>query len=235
MVSSESEELRLRDALARFRADRGTVQAGRWRTALVLALYAGDLARARRIANEAAGDISPTQVLDDVVAPAMRDIGALWERNEITIADEHLATSLAGQLLADVSTRLVVAPAASRETILLATPEPEQHTIGLTMAHHVLRGAGFVTIDLGAGVPAPALAAAVERHRPGVIGLSSTMPFTDALSVAATVALDAAPTAQLFVGGRGAETFPADIPARRIDRMASLLDVVNGMVGDASA
>lgn len=75
----------------------------RWHTDLTRAFYAGDLDRARRIVREAGSDMPVVSMLDDVLAPAMHSIGALWQRDEITIADEHLATAICHRLLAETA------------------------------------------------------------------------------------------------------------------------------------
>ena len=91
---------RMRLGLKKLRADLDQVdRLQRWRTALAFALYGGELEQGLRIVREAISDIPAATVLDDVLAPAMHRIGALWERREITIADEHLATATAYRLL----------------------------------------------------------------------------------------------------------------------------------------
>ena len=212
---SAADEPRLLSALAARRSE--LTQQDRWRTALVLALYAGDLDRASQVVQSAARNIPPVTVLDDVLAPAMHDIGALWEHDEITIADEHLATFVLHRLLADLYPAFHVAPPASRDTVLLATPEPERHTAGLLMAHDVLRGAGYETACLGGGVPEPALVAALERHRPALVGLSATMPFASELEQTVESVFRVLPGARVLIGGAAAHAL-APKPASTTSR-----------------
>ena len=220
----DSDERRLRGALAEVRGERTTTN--RWRTALTMSFYAGDLELALKILREASGDVAPVAVLDDIVAPAMHDIGALWEHDEITVADEHLATAMCHRLLAAIAPALEMAPAKSRETILLATPTSERHTMGLLMANDVLYGAGYNTVLLGAGVPEAALGAALMRHRPRIVALSSTMPDPGELAAAANVVRHLGPQAQLITGGRCGRVGPFGVPTRYVDRLSGLLTAV---------
>lgn len=114
-------ERRLRAALAEHRG-RDDSQIQRWRTALTLAFYGGDFGRADRTLRAAATDVTPVVALDQVLAPALHDIGLLWERNAITTADEHLATGIAHRLVAAVAMLLERSPAPGRASVLLATP-----------------------------------------------------------------------------------------------------------------
>lgn len=118
---------------------------------------------------------SATVVLARLVQPAMEHIGVRWERSELTVADEHLATTIAHEVLAILYERLLVAPGSSRGRVLLAGVESDRHVLGLRMVADVLEGAGYEVVYLGADVPTEALLAAVERHRPAVVGLSATL------------------------------------------------------------
>jgi methanogenic corrinoid protein MtbC1 len=195
-----------------------------------MAFYAGDIEFALTIVRAAGDAIAAVAVLDDVLAPAMHDIGALWERNEITVADEHLATAMGQRLLTAIAPALIVAPASSRETILLATPASERHTMGLLMANDVLYGAGYDTVLLGAGVPDVALGAALERHRPSVVGLSATMSATGDFAAAAKMVYETLPDAHLMTGGRSGSALTAGFPTHYVDRLDGLLGAVEAML-----
>jgi methanogenic corrinoid protein MtbC1 len=229
MDVKEIDELRVRDALTALHG--GSSPTDLWRTALTMSFYAGDLELALGVLREASADIAPVAVLDDILAPSMHDIGALWERNEITVADEHLATAMAHQLLAAVAPGLVLAPARSRETILLATPATEGHTMGLLMANDVLYGAGYRTVLLGAGVPDVALGSALLRHRPRIVAVSSTMDAPDEFAAVARVVGEALPEAQMIIGGKSGRAAPSVVPTHNVDRLDGLLAVVESILG----
>jgi RNA polymerase sigma-70 factor (ECF subfamily) len=205
--------------------------AERSRTALAGALRNGDLDRARHVVREASEEMPVVTMLDDVLAPAMHNIGALWQAAEITVADEHLATTICHRLIAEIFATLQTAPVKSRETVLLVTPEPERHELGLLMATAVLYGAGYDTLLLGSGVPAPALNAALLRHRPAVVALSSSMPRPVSLLAAANLVRATIPAAQLITGGATARQLPVNIGAHYVARLDGLLDTVDAILG----
>jgi RNA polymerase sigma-70 factor (ECF subfamily) len=203
----------------------------RLRAGLVRAFLAGELDDARCTTREAVTEMRAVTMLDDVLAPAMHNIGGLWRSNRISVADEHLATSMCNRLLAEISPELQTAPANSRETVLLVSPERELHTIGLQMANDVLSGAGYRTLLLGGGVPAAALSAALERHQPAVVALSSTVARPASLAATANLIHETLPTAKLITGGATARGLPQRVNVHRVERLDGLLDAVDAALG----
>jgi cobalamin-dependent methionine synthase I len=125
---------------------------------------------------------------------------------------------------------LQTAPAKSRETVLLVTPAPERHELGLRMAAAVLYSAGYDTLLLGSGVPEAALTAALLRHRPAVVALSSSMPRPASLAATATLIHGTLPAAQLITGGATARQLPPSISGRYVRRLDGLLDAVDAIL-----
>jgi len=141
------------------------------------ALLAGDEIEAEIAIREAMdAKLSTAQIDDEIIAPALWLVGELWERGEITVADEHLATEISIRVLALQREAKRVAGARSAHLVMLAAPSGELHVVALLMAANLLREAGYQVMMLGADVPADALSAAARRHEPEVICLSSTMP-----------------------------------------------------------
>jgi RNA polymerase sigma factor (sigma-70 family) len=202
--------------------------------ALTRALYEGDAEQTAQIVFEATHHMPVTSMLDDVLAPALHSIGALWRNREITIADEHLATAICYRLLAQVSNKLTVAPAKTRPKILLVSPAAERHTLGLLMAHNVLYGAGYDALLIGGGIPKPDLKAALRRHAPTLVALSATMPDENAFQETARTIHETLPEARILTGGDAAGELPAHIPAHFVERMDGLLETVEGCLAPAS-
>ncbi len=152
-----------------------------------------------------AAGVEPVTVLAQLVQPAMEHVGDKWECAELTVADEHLATTIAHQVLSTVYERLLVAPIDSRGRVLLATAEADHHALGLRMVADVLEGAGYQVIHLGADVPTAALLDAVARHRPSVVGLSATLSTSvPAVDYLVAELAERAPDVHVIVGGDAA-------------------------------
>lgn len=144
-----------------------------------------------------------------VVVPAMHEIGALWEKGAITVADEHAATELTHQVLAALRspTRFDFAGGttvdAGRGLVLLATVEGERHALGLRMAADLFEEAGYRVVYLGADVPTDALLQSVSSFSPDLLALSVTMPeLASVLEEASLGVLGRHPDLNLLVGGQ---------------------------------
>ena len=146
-----------------------------------------------------------------VITPALYEIGRLWEKGALTVADEHLATALTHRVLASLRPPVRgEVSAGEQETprerrALLAAVEGEQHALGLRMAADVLEDAGLHTIYLGADVPTDALLQAIASLSPDLVALSATMPeLAPRLEEVAVIVREAHPRIGLLVGGQAA-------------------------------
>jgi methanogenic corrinoid protein MtbC1 len=156
----------------------------------------------------------------EVIAPAMRTIGELWARDEITVADEHLATAITYRALNVMGGE---PPEPTRQRIMLAALEGERHVVGLQMVADALAAAGFEVMALGADGPLDALLAAIARYAPAVLGLSVTMPAGPRLDDALARIRAVDPALAILVGGAAGEVAP---PARNVADAAPAVGAV---------
>ena len=137
----------------------------------------GDEVAAELVIREALeARLSAAEIDDEIIAPALWFVGELWERGEISVADEHIATEISIRVLALEREAQRVASARGGLRVMLAAPEGEQHVVALKMTGSLLRDAGYEVVMVGADVPADALAVSARRHEPDVVCLTATMP-----------------------------------------------------------
>jgi methanogenic corrinoid protein MtbC1 len=72
------------------------------------------------LANQTVADaldagVSPAAVHSKILAPAMRQIGELWERGQISVGDEHVATAITQQVMVRILDRTRTSAFHSRE------------------------------------------------------------------------------------------------------------------------
>lgn len=189
------------------------------------ALCSADADGAARIVEQALNDgLEPAAVHALVIMPAMERIGELWESNELSIADEHLATAISQQVLVRLFAALSTARPRSRERVLLAAVEGQQHVLGLRMIADVLEGAGFDVLYLGADTPVEALRIFAADHQPAVTGLGFGIALNvDLLAESVFAIHEAAPESRLMFGGRAA---PPDLSAVGYPWVRDSLDVI---------
>jgi MerR family transcriptional regulator, light-induced transcriptional regulator len=113
-------------------------------------------------------------IADKFLCPAMRRIGELWHQGQLTIAQEHVATRTALIALQGLKAALSILPE-KRLTALCCSTEEDFHDLPVQLAALTLEAAGLEVINLGTSTPFFALAEAVERFRPCLICVASTL------------------------------------------------------------
>lgn len=173
--------------------------------AFTAAVVAGDARGAERVVAEAiAAGMGQAAIDDLVIAPAMREVGALWARGEMSIGEEHLATGISFRVLALQREAFRVAADRASRLVMLGAVQEEHHVLGLEMAGDLLARAGYDVRLLGADVPVASLCELAARHHPAVFGLTVTMPGAARLLPAAIEEIRrGAPDVGVLVGGSG--------------------------------
>lgn len=146
---------------------------------------------------------SAASIFEEIFAPAMRAIGDRWHEGTLSVSQEHLASeslTRATRNLLDL-----VQPSSAPRVALLACWDEEQHVLPLYGIAFRLAQWGYRCLVLGARTPPDALAMAVDRLGPDMVGLSLTLPPPlPLLAQQARAYAAACDGARLVVGGLGA-------------------------------
>ena len=172
-----------------------------------------------------------------ILQPVMYEIGVLWERGEISVAVEHLASAIVGRVMATLNPRRYEAPFLKGKMIITASPN-EFHEIGAWMLSDVLEQNGWEVRYLGANMPAADLIDLVTAYQPDVLAISVTMPFNvDKVRDLITKFRDNPDTASLkvIVGGHVFNDIPRLWQLVGADGFASNLDEAVRIIGEWSA
>lgn len=140
------------------------------------ALLKGD----RKAAQETAGTVMRNQgalvdVEISVIQPAMYEIGSLWQRSRITVAQEHMATAITQNVMARLFAEAEFAEPLNRKAVFACVPG-NHHSLGLRMVSDAFEVAGWTVQFLGADVPGQDLITQVDHWRPELVGLSISLP-----------------------------------------------------------
>ena len=157
------------------------------REQFLAAQLAGDRRRALTLVNDltAAGAHTATDVRKHVIRAAQHEIGRLWQKNSISIAQEHMATAISQLALAELFRHERPSSPNGRK-VVVACVEGELHDFPARLVADELDVAGFDVRFLGANVPVDALLSFIAREDPDLLVLSATMAF-HAESVRTTV------------------------------------------------
>ena len=122
---------------------------------------------------------SPQAVIDEMIIPALDEVGDLYERRVYFLP--HLIYSAeAAHAAFERLERYITADAASnnKKKVVIATVRGDIHDIGKNLVAMLLKNHGFEVIDLGKDVPAESIISAARRHKADIIGLSALITTT---------------------------------------------------------
>jgi len=140
------------------------------------ALERGDAESAEgAIATAIEDGISPTTLHAEVIGPALRRLDVLSEAGEIDTEREHRANTIVRRVLATLYRYMTGGTEQTRQRVLIAGIEGDEHTLGLQMVHDQLAAAGFRTI-FDADLSAERLLAMVANQAPELIVVGASGP-----------------------------------------------------------
>jgi excisionase family DNA binding protein len=151
-----------------------------------------------------AAGATPAAVHLELLGPVLADLGDQWATGNLTIADEHRATTVAHRVVGRLGPQFV-RPGRRRGTVLVGAVADEYHSLPGAMLADLLRDAGFAAVDLGANTP-PHTFVEESLATPQLVAVGLGAFLAERLpSVAATVAAlrDADIAVPILVGGRG--------------------------------
>jgi methanogenic corrinoid protein MtbC1 len=146
------------------------------RAAYLEALLLADARSAQGVIDAAlAAGLAVDAAYLEVLAPAMYEIGVLWERARITVAGEHLATAITQGVLAALAARLPRRTAhAERPVAVLGCGPGDSHGLGTRMVGDFLQAAGWRVFDLGPAIPASAFVSVAAERGAHLVAVSSS-------------------------------------------------------------
>ncbi len=171
-----------------------------------------------------------------VIGGAQLEIGRLWQLNQVSVAQEHMASAISQLALAQLFQNATPAKPIEKRAII-ACVDGEQHELPARFVADELELAGFDVSFLGASVPSDTLIDFVRETKPALIGLSVTMSFHLPSARRAIVALRAVTPVPIMVGGHALGWSPdvlADIGVTVITQADELVPTALRLVGAAA-
>lgn len=131
---------------------------------------------------------------------ALYRIGKLWDHNEISIPEEHMATQIVEALINKFAPS---SPVSSKNKAVVTCIDKEFHEIGAKMVAHIFEVNGWKTYYLGASVPLKELLKFVKQSDPEIIALSWSLYLNLARFLEVVDNLTKLfPTIKILVGGQ---------------------------------
>jgi methanogenic corrinoid protein MtbC1 len=167
------------------------------------ALLAGDRRTCRAIFEAWLDREVELRVLyEGLVQRSLYDVGDRWERGQVSVATEHLATAITESMLNLVYPRLFSRPPTGGSAVVSALAD-EHHQIGAKIVADMFELHGWRGYFLGANTPLPDLLGLIRARRPDAVALSLTVYLhLDRLLEAVTAIRAEFPALTVLVGGQ---------------------------------
>ena len=124
---------------------------------------------------------APDRVLNDALVEGMRIVGIDFRDGILFVPEVLMAANAMKAGMAILRPLLAETGAESVGKVVIGTVKGDIHDIGKNLVGMMLEGAGFEVIDLGINNPVEDYLAALEEHKPDILGMSAllttTMPY----------------------------------------------------------
>lgn len=174
----------------------------------------GDIEGAKKLYENYRTNSGTSSFFEKILTPTMYHVGDLWAKNKISIADEHVCSNVATTLVKIIFGRNTTQP--KKKTVLICTPEGEQHCLGANILESYLSCNGFKIYNLSPSEPHESIVKFVESTKPDAVFVSVTL--SDNIKPAQRLIrkIKTRSTVPIFVGGQAVKYDGADFDARVI-------------------
>jgi methanogenic corrinoid protein MtbC1 len=122
--------------------------------------------------------ISPGEILEEALIPAMSRVGQKFSRNEIFVPQMLMAAKAMSNSMIHLKPYYLSGETKRRGTFIIGTVTGDLHDIGKNLVAMMIEGAGWEIIDLGVDVSADKFMHAADSHPGAVLGLSALLTTT---------------------------------------------------------
>ena len=123
----------------------------------------------------------PYRVLTEALVEGMRIVGIDFRDGILFVPEVLLAANAMKAGMAILRPLLAESDAPPQGRIVIGTVKGDIHDIGKNLVGMMMEGAGFEVIDIGINTDADGFIAAIEEHKPDMLGMSAllatTMPY----------------------------------------------------------
>ena len=115
-----------------------------------------------------------TNIFDNLVCSAMKCIGELWYKGELSVAQEHLATRTACNAIHKMRLTIPV-PVMNGGLAVCCAVEGDFHEMPTHLAQITIENEGWEVFNFGANTPLYSLAEEIVQYAPKIVCVSATL------------------------------------------------------------
>ena len=114
--------------------------------------------------------VSLSDLFNHVISPVQREIGRLWQQNQITVLQEHYCTATTELVIARIRKDFIGNKRLVRALALC--PEDEEHSLGIKMFAELLESDGWNVTYIGGKVPERDVLKHLTSHKTELVAVS---------------------------------------------------------------
>ena len=146
--------------------------------------------------------VSPQQILENALVPAMDRVGKKFSENKIFVPQMLMSAKAMGASMTRLKPFFTSGEIKTKGTFIIGTVKGDLHDIGKNLVAMMVEGAGWTVIDLGVDVPSARYLEALSNNPGAVVALSALLT-TTMVNMGEIVSDIKAqiPDAKVFIGG----------------------------------
>jgi len=176
--------------------------------------------------------ISPVDILNEALVPAMEKIGQMFSEHKIFVPQMLISAKAMNASMQYLKPYFQTGEVKRKGVFIVGTILGDLHDIGKNLVAMMIEGAGWEVIDLGVDVKLDAFTEALKQHPGAIIGISALLTTTMSNMQPVVKAIkEISPTTKVIVGGAPlssdfAQSIGADGYARDPQEGVKLLDIL---------
>jgi len=119
--------------------------------------------------------ISPVDIINDVLIPAMQEVGKLFGSGQMQLPFVLQSAEVMKAAVAHLEPLMEKGEAAQRGTLVLATVKGDVHDIGKNLVEIIVSNNGFKVVNLGTKVQIEEMLKACDEHDADALGMSGLL------------------------------------------------------------
>lgn len=156
-------------------------------------ILAGNMAGVKASVQEALdAGAGPGEILNDSMVTAMAEVGRRFENAECFVPELLIAARAMKAGVELLKPHLVAAKIEPKGKMIVGTVRGDMHDIGKNLVGMMVEGAGWEIVDLGVDVSPDRFVAAIQEHKPKIVGMSALLTTTMPNIAASIKAMEAA-------------------------------------------
>jgi methanogenic corrinoid protein MtbC1 len=146
--------------------------------------------------------VSPQQILDLALVPAMDKVGKNFSEKKIFVPQMLMAARAMGASMTQLKPYFASGEIKTKGTFIIGTVKGDLHDIGKNLVSMMVEGSGWTVVDLGVDVAADKFIEALSLHKDAVVGLSALLTTTMVnMEEIVSVIKERLPETKVIIGG----------------------------------